>query len=183
MLILYILNSGIDYVRNTWWMYSCDYCSPYLSIDFLLEINIDVLFFSSFLLMDYASQNMEWLSVTHNTQPPPHLTCKHACLSLLEMHLTEARFASCFVMWKQMQSPALCPCLSVLLRVGLYKGHICFIKAVRELNRCDSNLLVSHQRCILTNPSGPVCPTASGGRPCVIARWKNKALLLIFPSY
>ncbi len=105
--------------------------------------------------MDYASQNMEWFSITHNTQPPPHLTCKHVCLSLLEMHLTEARFASCFVMWKQMQSSALCPCLSVLSRVCHYKGHICYIKAVRELNRCDSNLLASNQRCILTNPCLP----------------------------
>ncbi len=132
--------------------------------------------------MDCTSQNMEWFSITHNSQTPPHLTCKHVCLSLLEMHLTEARFASCFVMWKQMQSSALCPCLSVLSRVCHYKRHICFIKAVRELNRCDSNLLASNQRCILTNPSGPVStPQPAGGVPVWLPIEKTRHYCSFFP--
>lgn len=125
---------------------------------------------------------MEWLSATRNGQLTPHLTSKHVCLSLLEMHLAEVRFASCFVMWKQMQSSALCPCLSVLLRVGLYKGHICFIKAVRELNRCDSNLLASYQLCILTNPSGLVsAPQPAGGGPVWLPVEKTRHYCSFFP--
>lgn len=130
--------------------------------------------------MDYASQNMEWFSVTHNTQALPHLTCKHVCLSLLEMHLTEARFASCFVMWKQMQSSTLRPCLSVLSRVCLYKGHICFIKAVRELNRCDSNLLALTSAAFLPTHQALCLPHSQRGAALCDCPLKKQGIIAHF---
>lgn len=63
------------------------------------------------------------------------------------------------------QSSALCVFICPRM-LAFIKDTFAFIKAVRELTRCDSNLLACHQRCILTNPSGPVStPLPAGGGP------------------
>lgn len=126
---------------------------------------------------------MEWVSITHNPQPTPHLTCKHACLSLLEMQLTEVRFASCHT--------HICFHMTKLCIMRVYlsprmlafiKDTFAFIKAVRELTRCDSNLLACHQRCILTNPSGPVStPLPAGGGPVWLPVEKTRHYCSFFP--
>lgn len=122
----------------------------------------------------------------HNSCPTPLFTCKRMCLSLLEMQLTEVRFASCFALTLAFvfirQSHALCQCLSVPLHVSLHKGRICFKKAVRDLTRFDSNLLASHQHCIRTNPSGPVSvPQPAGGGPVWLPVEKTRHYCSFFP--
>lgn len=66
--------------------------------------------------------------------------------------------------------------------LAFIKDTFAFIKAVRELTRCDSNLLACHQHCILTNPSGPVStPQPAGGGPVWLPVEKTRHYCSFFP--